>query len=517
MKASDRTLNTPSTFRRGALERRLMIFCLPLILGGIFLAAKMPAQISAMEKKQRYDSEFYEFADLFSEVYATIRERYVDEVPSKQLFEGAINGMFATLDPHSSYMPPDTQEALTRDTEGEYSGVGLHITQDRDKILTVISPIAGSPSAKAGVLPWDRIIEINGKTTRDLPLMEAVKRLTGPTGSTVKIKVWRKGKIMEFSLKRENIKVESVFTRILDGNIGYLRLSKFQDDSADAVRTALKDFNAKGVRGVIVDLRYNPGGLLDRAVEICNMFLPKGQLIVAIKGRNKGNNREFVGTEEPICKQPLAVLVNYGSASASEIFAGAMKDTGRGVLIGPKGEHTYGKGSVQTISTISKSLERDNNGDMRPSGIRLTTARYYTPKGHAIMPEKGINFDVTVALPEGHELELARHGLLGDPDQMNPDLLPEDMLQSRSKPDGKDKPEETLKEEDRVTTSSATNSEDVKTTRSLVEILKERDLKAEAAAKKAKAQPSKEFHDIVLEEALKRLQTIVISESRKAA
>src|SRR5512137_3074331 len=133
-----------------------MIFCLPLILGGIFLAAKMPAQISAMEKKQKYDSEFYEFADLFSDVYSTIRERYVDEVPSKQLFEGAISGMFATLDSHSSYMPPDTQEALARDTEGEYSGVGMHITLDRDKILTVISPLPGSPSAKAGVLPWDR-------------------------------------------------------------------------------------------------------------------------------------------------------------------------------------------------------------------------------------------------------------------------------------------------------------------------------------------------------------------------
>lgn len=488
-----------------------MLFCLPLILGGIFLAAKMPTQIAAMEKKQKYDAEFYEFADLFSEVYSTIRDRYVDDVPSKQLFEGAINGMFSTLDPHSAYMPPDKQEELTRDTEGEYSGVGMHITLDRDKILTVISPITGSPSAQAGILPWDRIIEIDGKTTRNTSMTDAVKRLMGPTGSSVKVKIWRKGtpKLLEFSLKRQNIKVESVFTRITDDNVGYLRLTKFQDDSADAMRKALKEFNQKNVRGVIVDLRNNPGGLLERAVEICNMFLPKGQLIVSIKGRRASENREYPAVEEPICKQPLIVLANDGSASASEIFAGAMKDTGRGVLIGPKGEHTYGKGSVQSLTPLNKSLERDNNGDMRPSGIRLTTARYYTPSGKPIMPEKGINFDISVELPEGHEYDLMRHGLLGDPNEMNPDLFPD--LPPKDE-NGKLKTPATTKPIDK--TIIGPSMDDTTTSKSLEQILQEKAAKEAATP----AKPTKDdFHDILLDEALKYLKAITILGGRKAA
>lgn len=472
----------------------------------------MPAQISAMEKKQKYDSEFYEFADLFSDVYSTIRDRYVDEVPSKQLFEGAINGMFATLDPHSSYMPPDTQEALARDTEGEYSGVGMHITLDRDKILTVISPIPGSPSAKAGVLPWDRIIEIDGKTTQNISAQEAVKRLTGPTGSTVKVKVWRKGVKFDFALKRENIRVESVFTRIIDGNIGYLRLAKFQDDTADAVRKALKSFDEKNVRGVIVDVRYNPGGLLDRAVEICDMFLPKGQLIVAIKGRNKSNNREYYSLEDPICKQPLVVLINNGSASASEIFAGAMKDTGRGVIIGPKGQHSYGKGSVQTISTIGKSLERDSAGDIRPSGIRLTTARYYTPSGKPILPQKGISPDIGVEQPDGQELDLMLHGLLGDPDQMNPDVLPKGLLPDKN--GNRPKPGKNMMNEDDGLESPS--DKDAPTTKPLELILKEKKdiLDKEAVPAKPATQ---EFHDILLDEAVKQIKAFVIFAGRKAA
>ena len=217
------------------------------------------------------------------------------------------------------------------------------------------------------------------------------------------------------------------------------------------------------------------------------------------------------------------MLSNYGSASASEIFAGAMKDTGRGVLIGPKGEHTYGKGSVQTISSINKSLERDSGGDMRPSGIRLTTARYYTPLGKPIMPEKGINFDISVELPEGHELELARHGLLGDPDQMNPDLLPEDMLQNKVNPDGKPHPGQTTINDDKKT-SGTTLDGDSQSSKTLEQILREKDLKEleiqktrKPAADAAKPEPVKEFHDILLEESVKYLKAIMIFEGRKAA
>jgi C-terminal processing protease CtpA/Prc len=298
-----------------------------------------------------------------------------------------------------------------------------------------------------------------------------------------------------------------------------MRIAKFSDDTAEGVKKALLDFNQKGAKGVIVDVRYNPGGLLDRAVEVCDMFLPKGQVIVSIKGRNKGNNREYTSLADPICKQPLIVLGNYGSASASEIFAGAMKDTGRGVLIGPKGEHTYGKGSVQTISQINKSLEHDPNGDMRPSGIRLTTARYYTPSGKPILPDKGINFDIQVELPEGHELDLVRHGLLGDPDQMNPDLLPENLTQNKKEDEGGKKglPGAAVHPQDN---GKKMDSEDKPTTKTLEQILEEKS-KPEAAAPAVKpalpAASPKEFHDLLLDEAVKYLKAHAILESRKAA
>ncbi len=490
----------------GAMERRLIILCTFLFIMGVVLVTRMPERIAAMENQRKSDSEWYQFADMFSEIYKIIRERYVTEVPAKQLFEGAINGMFATLDGHSSWLPPDDQESLTKDTEGEYSGIGLHI-QIRDQILTVISPIPGSPAAEAGIAPWDRIIEIDGKTTKDVTLTEAVKKLTGPTGTSVKLKIWREGASapMDFEVKRQTIKIVSVYHKVMGDNIGYLRLTKFQDDTAQSVQDALKDFKKQNVRGIIVDLRNNAGGLLDRAVEICDMFLPKNQLIVSIRGRNPSNNREYFAQEDPILSPnvPVLVLVNHGSASASEIFAGCMKDTKRGVIMGPKGQTTFGKGSVQTISPLKHSLEKDKNGNPRESGIRLTTALYYTPSGVSIH-EKGIKPDVGVELPRGHELALLRHGLLGDPPMVKPKsndgaTTASSEVTPSAKPQDADTSQTII-----IPDEVKNNPQPEAPADDLVDIIKAQD-----------DNPS--FHDILLDEALKYIKTFMISEGAQAA
>jgi carboxyl-terminal processing protease len=494
-----------------------MFLCIVLAGVGVFLLTQMPKRIEAMEEQRKYDSEFYQFAELFSEIYGQIRSRYVENVDSKALFEGAINGMFTALDPHSSWLPPQAQEMLTKDTEGEYSGVGLHITL-RDRILTVISPIAGSPAAKAGVLPWDRIIEIEGKTTENITLIEAVNKLTGPTGTKIKIKVWREGeaKPLDFVLTREKIKVDSVFSKEFEDGIGYLRISKFQEDTAEETKKALKKFNQDGVKGIIVDVRFDAGGLLDRAVEICNFFLPKGQLIVSTKGRIPSSNREYYAVDEQLAKQPLVVLVNHGSASASEIFAGAMKDTKRAVIIGPKGGTTYGKGSVQTISMLKHSLEHDENGDIKPSGLRLTTAKYYTPSGISIH-EKGIKPDIGVDLPQGHELDLLRHGMIGDPNTIEPaeDTKAEDGASTDT-----EQTTGTMHQLRKGPAAFPLDDDEQTTGVPLEERLRQkRQAPAEAkpGSKEAETKQKGAFEDVLLDEAIKYMKAILIYESRKAA
>ncbi|MEN6626027.1 MAG: S41 family peptidase [Candidatus Sumerlaeia bacterium] len=492
----------------GTLEGRLLMMCLALVFAGGFFVLKMPAQIAAMEEQRKSSSELHDFAELYAEIYSQIKTRYVDEIDSKKLFEGSINGMMGALDPHSSWMPPAVQEQLTRDTEGEYSGVGLEITT-RDGVLTVVSPLPGSPAARVGVMPWDRIIEIDGKTTEKIQLQDAVKALTGPTGTKVKIKVWREGKNqpLDFEITRETVHIISVFSKILDGGIGYIRIARFQEDTAKEVRKALENFNANNVAGVVVDLRNDAGGLLDKCVEICNFFLPEGQVIVSIKGRNPADNRKYLAVEDQLCAQPLVVLVNRGSASASEIFAGAMQDTKRGLIIGPddarngKVLHTFGKGSVQTISPLKYSLDREANGDMKPSGLRLTTARYYTPSGKPILADKGdghsggITPDVGVKLPPNHEAELIlRGGLMGEFAVVEPGKelrLPSDT-------------DETTSPEER----QAPKTDDSKTTLSLFERLTNGSAKTTAAKK-----PSEPFRDIQLDESIKYLKAMIVARS----
>jgi carboxyl-terminal processing protease len=365
--------------------------------------------------KKADDDQFWEFTAMFSEIYNEVQNKYVEEVDSKKLFEGALQGMFLTLDPHSQYMDPDSYSQLEKDTEGAFSGVGLHITI-RDGVLTVIAPIPGSPAAKAGVRPWDRIVEIDGKKTEGISIMDAVKKLTGPEGTTVTIKVYREGEsdFLTFTLVRKNIKVDSVYYKMLDDKVGYARIAKFSDSTSRDLRKAIEFFKEKNAKGIILDLRFNAGGLLKEAIEVSNLFLPKGKIIVSTKGRMKNQNQEFRAENDPVTDLPMIVLVNRSSASASEIVAGALKDHKRAIIMGPKGTRTYGKGSVQTIEEISHSFEKDENGNYRPAAIRLTTAKYYTPSGISI-DKIGVTPDVAVELPKGHEVDLLRHGLYGDP------------------------------------------------------------------------------------------------------
>lgn len=399
------------------MDRFLFVSLIAVLFG--FLLWKMPATISAMDKQKKWEGEVYEFAQLFTEIYADVQERYVDEIDSQELFEAAIKGMFSALDPHSQWLPPDSLSQLNKETEGQFSGVGLHITLDKNGILTAITPIPGSPAARAGLQPWDRIIEIEGESTEGITLIEAVKKLTGTHGSSVTVKVIREGEKepLEFTMKRDKIKLESVFFDVIeDGEIGYIRLVRFAESTGADVKKALKSFRKAKVKGVVVDLRYNTGGLLDKAIEISDFFLDPKLLIVSTKGRNPENNKSHYALDDPLCDVPMIVLVNRGSASASEIFAGAMQDHNRGFIIGPEGQTTFGKGSVQTISTLRHSLSRDENGGRSTSGLRLTTARYYTPSGVSIH-NKGIVPDFRVpSLTREEERDLLRHGLLGDPD-----------------------------------------------------------------------------------------------------
>lgn len=398
-------------------QRSLFYLTIALIVVSLTLMGSFARAV-----KKADDDQFWEFTAMFSEIYNEIQNKYVEEVEPKKLFEGALQGMFLTLDPHSQYMDPDNYNQLEKDTEGSFSGVGLHITI-RDGVLTVIAPIPGSPAARAGVRPWDRIIEIDGKKTEGITILDAVKKLTGPEGTTVTIKVYREGEsdFLTFTLVRKNIKIESVYYKMLDDKIGYVRVAKFSDATSRDLRKAIEFFKEKNAKGMILDLRFNAGGLLKEAIEVSNLFLPKGKVIVSTKGRMKNQNQEFRAENDPVTDLPVIVLVNKASASASEIVAGALKDHKRAVVVGVKGSRTYGKGSVQTIEEISHSFEKDENGNYRPAAIRLTTAKYYTPSGVSI-DKIGVTPDIAVELPKGHEADVLRHGMLGDPPMEEEDV-----------------------------------------------------------------------------------------------
>ncbi|WP_282011285.1 S41 family peptidase [Nitrospina watsonii] len=327
--------------------------------------------------------ESYDKLKVFSEILALLESNYVEMVDPQRLIEGAIQGMLKTLDPHTSYLPPDSFKQMKVDTSGKFGGLGIEITV-RNGILTVVSPIDGTPASKAGIKAGDKIIKIEDESTLDLNLTDAVNLLRGERGSDVNITIFRKGmeKPKVVTLTRDIIKVQSVKKRVYQENIGYIKIRNFTKTTSQDLDRFLNDFEEKRVQKLILDLRGNPGGLLNQAVAVADRFLDKENLIVYTQGRSDEQNMRFTTHENrKHFRYPMIILVNGGSASASEIVAGALQDMGRAVILGTQ---TFGKGSVQTIIPLSDG-----------SALRLTTARYYTPSGRVIQ-ENGITPDIII-------------------------------------------------------------------------------------------------------------------------
>lgn len=330
--------------------------------------------------------ESYRQIKTFTDVLALVQKNYVKEVNFGELMEGAIRGLLLTLDPHSSYMNPDTYKELQVETKGEFGGLGIEITM-KDQLLTVIAAIEDSPAAQAGVKPGDRILKIGDEFTKDVSLVDAVKRMRGPKGSPITISVAREGHqgLIPLTVVRDIIKVKSVRSRMLEEGFGYIRLAQFQEESSHEFTGAVTQLGKMSpqqqLRGLVIDLRSNPGGLLVQAIRVADIFLRDG-VVVYTDGRLESQKQKYFAHDdgnEP--SYPIVVLVNGGSASASEIVAGALQDFGRAVILGTQ---TFGKGSVQTI------LPMENGG-----ALRLTTALYFTKSGRSIQAE-GITPDVVV-------------------------------------------------------------------------------------------------------------------------
>lgn len=365
------------------MRRPLKSHQIIVLIIALFAAVIMGASVGV--KVQAFQSETYEKLKIFDEVLYLIQTNYVEEVNVQDLIYGGINGMMKTLDPHSSFMPPELYEEMRVETQGNFGGLGIQIGI-RDDQLTVISPIDDTPAFRAGILAGDTIVKIDDKSTKDMSLTEAVKLLRGPKGSKVTVSIMREGftEPKDFTMTRDIIELQSVTHQMLGDKIGYVRLRQFQENTANDLESALKDLEDQDMEALIMDLRSNPGGLLNSAVEVADKFLEKGKLIVYTEGRKSNQDMRFVAHEEfTHPNYPMVILVNHGSASASEIVAGALKAHSRAVLVGTQ---TYGKGSVQSVIPLS-----DN------SGLRLTTAKYYTPDGKSIH-EKGITPDVIVQL-----------------------------------------------------------------------------------------------------------------------
>jgi len=329
------------------------------------------------------DKEIYEYLKTFSDVIDLVKKNYVDEVKDKDIVYAAIKGILESLDPHSSFLPPDMYKDMQTETKGEFGGIGIEITI-RDSFPTVITPIEDTPAYKAGLKSGDHILRIDGKPTKNMSLMSVVKLIRGAKGKPVVLTIMRDGFTVpkDFTIVRDIIKVKSVKYRMIDDQYGYIRIVQFQEKTAKDLSDALTELQKKNnLKGILLDLRNNPGGLLEQAVEVSDKFLSEG-LIVYIEGRNKEENKmKFYARKKDNYSGPLVVLVNEGSASASEIVAGALQDYKRAIIVGAK---TFGKGSVQTIFPLGDG-----------SGVRLTTAKYFTPKGRSIQAE-GIVPDITV-------------------------------------------------------------------------------------------------------------------------
>ena len=341
-----------------------------LIFVGVFAVATIA--ISQIDRKTKDD--LYSQIELFSYALTTIQSEYVDEQKPKDLIYGSLKGMLGSLDPHSQFLNPEDYTELKTETQGKFGGLGIEISI-RDGLLTVITPIEDTPAWKAGIKPGDRIVKIGDDLTKDMTLNEAVKKLRGKPGTDVKVTVLREEeyKIHEYTITREVIHVQDIKdAQILDDHIGYLRLVEFREDSGTEFHKTLLKLKEQGADSLVLDLRNDPGGLLNVAIKISEEFLPEGKLIVSTKGRRASQNTEArsTNTTHDFTDWPIVVLLNEGSASASEILAGALKDNKRAVIVGEK---SFGKGSVQSVIPLPDG-----------SGLRLTTAKYFTPSGVCI-------------------------------------------------------------------------------------------------------------------------------------
>ena len=330
------------------------------------------------------EEDIYKKIDLFSEVLNKINKQYVDDVNQSEMMDAAINGVLQSLDPYSAYMSPEMFENMATETSGEFGGLGIEVGMEAG-VVKVISPIDNSPAYRVGVKAGDYIVKINEIQVQGKSLSEAVELMRGPVGSDIEITVRRRGerKALTFTITREIIEVASVKTEIKDKNVGYIRLTSFNENSSDQIKKKLGEFKKnKNIEKYILDLRNNPGGLLSQAIKISDFFLENGEIVSTKSRKNSENRKWFAKKGDIINGDTILVLINYGSASASEIVAGALKDHKRAILIG---EATYGKGSVQSIIPL------DNKG-----AIRLTVSKYYLPSGDSIS-DVGVVPDFEVA------------------------------------------------------------------------------------------------------------------------
>lgn len=361
----------------------------------ISLFAGMLLSISNAEaaKKKEEDVDTYELLNLFGEVMERTKLSYVEDVSDKKLIESAINGMLSSLDPHSGYLDAESFNYMTEQTKGKFGGLGIEITMDNG-LVKVVSPIDDTPAAKAGMKAGDYITNIDDETVVGMTLNEAVSKLRGKIGTKVRLSVRRaNSKPLEFVITRQEIKIQSVKSEIKEDSISYIRISSFTEDIdktiTDAINKAKKQLKNK-LLGIVIDVRNNPGGLLDQAVAVSDLFLEQGE-IVSTRSRNEADTVKFMANEGDIAQGlPIVVMINEGSASASEILSGALQDHHRAIILGEK---SFGKGSVQTVIPL-----RDYGA------MRITTARYYTPSGRSIQA-KGIEPDIEVKPAKIEELE----------------------------------------------------------------------------------------------------------------
>lgn len=395
------------------MKRRLVYGAVVVVLSiNLLVGARIYLSTAqGAEKDSPYPS-----LELFSYVLEKVRKDYVDgqKLTYQDLVYGALKGMLNTLDPHSEFMEPDKYKDLQNDTQGAFGGLGIVISM-KDNFITVVAPMDDSPGFKAGILSGDRIVKIDGKSTEKLSLQDAVKFLRGEPGTSVTMTVFRvsTGKLLDFTLKRSVINVDMVKDingkkefPLGDNKLGYIRLVQFGEKTSDDLEAALKKLKNQGMQGLILDLRWNPGGLLEQAVGVCEKFLPRGELVVTTEGRNLAQNsvRKAMGRGDELHGMPMVILVNLGSASASEIVAGCLQDLKRAVVLGEK---SFGKGSVQSIMPLTDG-----------SALRLTTAKYYTPS-HKVIHEEGITPDVIVPMSEEEDRDVQLQRAPGGVESLN--------------------------------------------------------------------------------------------------